>query len=58
MIKADGDLQKLCGVELQKRLIRLVEMCFEFFVESCRVSLRPTVHSFLRGDVTDELATS
>ena len=57
MIKADRELQHLCGVDLQKRLMRMVEICFEFLVESCRVSIRSTIHLFLSGDITDELAT-
>lgn len=58
MIKADFELQKLCGTNLQNRLMQMVEKCFEFFVESCRVYIRSTIHLFLSDNVSDEFSTS
>lgn len=57
IIKTDSDLIQCEQIGLTNRLSTIVEKSFEFFVECCRIAIRPTLHIFLNIDKNDATAT-
>lgn len=56
MVKTDLDLRQCEQIGLINRLNDIVEKAYDFFVECCRIAIRPTLHIFLNIEKNDETA--
>lgn len=57
MIKADCHLVQCEQIGLTNRLYTIIEKIYEFFIECCRVAIRPTLHIFFNIEKNDVTAT-